>query len=302
MGLFRSNDAGQTWEHMSNTNPRPMYFSQLRIDPTNPDIVYLGGVGLHMSIDGGATFVTDAARSTHDDVHAIWINPDNPDHILIGNDGGLAVSYDQSKTWTFIPNLPVGLFYHVSYDMETPYNICGGMQDNYNWCGPSASRFRRGINNYDWFQIQGGDGFVALPDLRDSRIAYTESQGGNMTRRNMVTGESKSIRPSTANVTNAEQGDSYRFSWDTPMILSPHDPGVLLAAANRVFRSTDGGDSWIVISPDLTSSPDRSEILTMGVKNDEITDLPERRDLELGHHRIACRVAGPSGAFLHRHR
>jgi hypothetical protein len=255
---------------MSATNPRPMYFSQLRIDPTNPDVIYLGGVGLHMSIDGGETFVTDAARSTHDDVHALWINPDNPEHILMGNDGGIAVSYDQSKTWVFIPNLPVGLFYHVGFDMETPYNICGGMQDNYNWCGPSASRFRRGITNYDWFQIQGGDGFVAIPDLRDSRIAYTESQGGNMSRKNIVTGESKRIRPSAANVVNADEGGSYRFNWDTPMMLSPHDPSVLLAAANRVFRSTDGGDSWTVISPDLTTDPDRSGIETMGVRNDEV--------------------------------
>jgi hypothetical protein len=125
-----------------------------------------------MTIDGGQTFATDAALVTHDDVHAIWINPGNSEHLLIGNDGGLAVSYDMSKTWTFLPNLPVGLFYHVSYDMETPFNVCGGMQDNYNWCGPSASRMNRGIMNYDWFQIQGGDGFVAMPDLRDSRIVY----------------------------------------------------------------------------------------------------------------------------------
>jgi photosystem II stability/assembly factor-like uncharacterized protein len=269
-GVFRSEDGGQTWTHMSATNPRPMYFSQLRIDPVDPDRIYLGGVGLHMSIDGGATYVTDAARTTHDDVHALWINPANPDHILMGNDGGVAVSYDMSKTWTFIPNLPLGLFYHVSFDMETPYNICGGLQDNYNWCGPSASRFRLGITNHDWFQIQGGDGFVAIPDLRDGRIVYTESQGGNMVRRNTVTGESKRIRPSTDNVTNAEEGASYRFNWDTPMIFSPHDPGVLLAAANRVFRSTDRGDSWTAISPDLTTDPNRDEIMTMGVRNDEV--------------------------------
>ena len=137
-----------------------------------------------MTTDGGANMITDAAESTHDDVHAIWINPANSDHILIGNDGGLAVSYDMSRTWAFLPNLPVGLFYHVGYDMEQPYNVCGGMQDNYNWCGPSASRMNRGIMNYDWFQIQGGDGFVAIPDMRDSRIVYTESQDGHMIRRN----------------------------------------------------------------------------------------------------------------------
>jgi photosystem II stability/assembly factor-like uncharacterized protein len=269
-GTYRSNDGGTTWERVATTNARPMYFSQIRIDPNNPDVVYMGGVGLHMSIDGGKSFATDAALVTHDDVHAIWINPANSDHILIGNDGGLAVSWDQSRTWTFVPNLPVGLFYHVSFDMETPFNICGGMQDNYNWCGPSQSRFSRGIMNYDWFQIQGGDGFVAMPDLRDSRIIYTESQDGNITRRNKVTGESKSIRPNpNTNVVNAEAGDGYRWHWDTPMILSPHDPGKLIVAANRVFLSTDRGDSWTALSPDLTTDANRSDIVTMGVKNSE---------------------------------
>ncbi len=230
----------------------------------------MGGVGLHFSIDGGRTFETDVAMVTHDDVHGIWINPKNPDHVLIGNDGGLAVSYDMNRTWTFIPNLPVGLFYHVSYDMETPFNICGGMQDNYNWCGPSASRMNRGIFNYDWFQILGGDGFVAIPDQRDSRIVYTESQDGNIIRRNKVTGESKSIRPTPQNVTNATAGEAYRFHWDTPLMLSPNDPGVLLAAAQRVFRSTDRGDSWEAISPDLTQNANRNDIVTMGLKGTDI--------------------------------
>ena len=180
---------------MSSTNPRPNYYSQVRIDPSTPDRLYLGGVGLHISLDGGRTFETDAALVTHDDIHAIWINPTNVDHVLIGSDGGVSVSYDRSRTWMFSPNLPAGLFYHVSYDMDYPYNVCGGMQDNYNWCGPSASRLGRGITNYDWFQIQGGDGFVATPDPRDSRIIYTESQNGNIIRRNKVTGESKNIRP-----------------------------------------------------------------------------------------------------------
>jgi hypothetical protein len=247
-----------------------MYFSQIRIDPVNPDRIYMGGVGLHMSIDGGKRFETDVALVTHDDVHAIWVNPANPEHVLIGNDGGLAVSWDMSKTWTFIPNLPVGLFYHVSYDMETPFNICGGMQDNYNWCGPSASRFGRGILNQDWFQIQGGDGFVAMPDLRDSRIVYTESQNGNIIRRNKVTGESRSIRPTVQNVTNSTSGEAYRFHWDTPLILSPQDPGTLMTAANRVFRSRDRGDSWEAISPDLTKNENRNDIVTMGVKGSEI--------------------------------
>jgi photosystem II stability/assembly factor-like uncharacterized protein len=270
-GLWRSDDAGATWRKANNANPRPMYFSQIRVDPTNPERIYLGGVGMHMSIDGGKTIETDAARVTHDDVHAIWINPANPDHILTGNDGGLAVSYDMSKTWTFIPNLPVGLFYHVGFDMETPYNICGGMQDNYNWCGPSASRHGAGIYNYDWFQILGGDGFVAIPDLRDSRWVYTESQDGNLLRRNVVTGESRSIRPNPTNVTPAPAAGEpvFRFHWDTPLIHGT-EPGVLLVAANKVFRSTDRGDSWTVISPDLTKNQNRNDIVTMGVKNTDI--------------------------------
>lgn len=270
-GLWRSDDAGANWRKVNNANPRPMYFSQVRIDPTNAERVYLGGVGMHMTIDGGKTIEADAARVTHDDVHAIWINPANPEHILTGNDGGLAVSYDMSKTWTFIPNLPVGLFYHVGFDNDMPYNICGGMQDNYNWCGPSASRHGAGIYNYDWFQILGGDGFVAIPDPRDSRWVYTESQDGNLIRRNIVTGESRSIRPNPTNVSPAPaQGEAaYRFHWDTPLIHGTQ-PGVLLVAANKVFRSTDRGDSWAVISPDLTRNGNRNDSTMFGVKNTDI--------------------------------
>ncbi|MEP7383623.1 MAG: hypothetical protein ABI910_18200, partial [Gemmatimonadota bacterium] len=269
-GIYRSDDGGETWKKMSSVNPRPMYFSQLRIDPTNPERLYLGGVGMHMTVDGGRTFETDAAQAIHDDVHAIWVDPANPNHVLIGNDGGLAVSYDMSRTWTFIPNLPVGLFYHVGYDMEIPYNVCGGMQDNYNWCGPSASRMSRGIMNYDWFQVLGGDGFVAIPDVRDARIIYTESQDGNIIRRNKLTGESRSIRPTVFNVVNSTKGESYRFHWDTPLLQSPNDPGVLLTAANRVFRSRDRGDSWEAVSPDLTKNVNRDSIITMGLKGSDI--------------------------------
>jgi photosystem II stability/assembly factor-like uncharacterized protein len=270
-GLYRSDDGGATWKKGFANIPRPMYFSQVRVDPNSPDNVYMGGVGLHMSIDGGRSFVTDAAQAIHDDVHAIWIDPKNSDHLMIGDDGGVAQSYDMSKTWIWLPNLPVGLFYHVGYDLETPYNVCGGMQDNYDWCGPSASRFSRGIRNDEWFTVQGGDGFVVIIDQRDSRIVYSESQDGNMTRKNKVTGESKSIRPNSQNVTNLESDAApFRFNWDTPLMFSPHDPGTLLAAANRVFKSTDRGDSWTVLSPDLTTNANRDDVVTMGVKGSDI--------------------------------
>jgi photosystem II stability/assembly factor-like uncharacterized protein len=270
-GVYRSDDAGATWRKLSSNNPRPMYFSQMRVDPNNPDRIYMGGVGLQMSVDAGTSFATDAALAVHDDIHAIWIDPGNSDHLMVGNDGGVYESWDMSKTWSFMANIPVGLFYHVGYDLEYPYNVCGGMQDNYDWCGPSASRHGNGIMNYDWFTVQGGDGFVAFPDLRDSRIIYSESQDGNITRKNKITGESKSIRPTPGNVTNATAGEAYRFQWDTPMILSPNDPGTLLVAANRVFKSNDRGDSWLAISPDLTTNANRDTIVTMGLKGSETT-------------------------------
>ena len=265
-GLYRSDDSGATWRKVNNANPRPMYFSQVRIDPSDPEVVYLGGVGLHQTHDGGKTIATDVAESTHDDVHAIWINPSNSDHVLIGNDGGLAVSYDMAKTWNFVPNLPVGLFYHVSYDMATPYNICGGMQDNYNWCGPSQVRGSAGIAGFHWATLQGGDGFVVLQDPTDYRIAFSESQDGNIVRVDRVTGETIGVRPAPA------PGEPpLRWHWDTPIALSPHDPKVVWAAANKVFRSSDRGLSWAAVSNDLTNEANRDDIEVMGVKGRDIT-------------------------------
>nr|MBA2258786.1 hypothetical protein [Acidobacteriota bacterium] len=264
-GLYRSDDAGGTWRKVNNANPRPMYFSKVRIDPNDPEVLYLGGVDLHQSLDGGKTINAQAASRIHSDHHAIWINPMNSDHVVIGNDGGLAYSYDRAKKWIFVPNLPVGLFYHVSYDMAMPYNICGGMQDNYNWCGPSAVRGAAGIANHHWATLQGGDGFVVLQDPTDYRIAFSESQDGNIVRVDRVTGETMSVRP-----TAAAGEPALRWHWDTPLVQSPHDPKVIFAAANKVFRSADRGLSWTAVSGDLTDAANRDEILTMGVKNSEI--------------------------------
>jgi photosystem II stability/assembly factor-like uncharacterized protein len=265
-GVYRSDDAGATWRKVNNVNPRPMYFSQLRIDPNDPEVVYLGGVGLHQTLDGGKTFATDVAVSTHDDVHAIWIDPANSAHVIIGNDGGLGVSYDMAKKWVFIPNLPVGLFYHVSYDMAIPYNVCGGMQDNYDWCGPSAVRGTAGIGNHQWATVQGGDGFVVLQDPSDPRVIYSESQDGNLVRVDRVTFETVAIRPQPA------PGETpYRWQWDTPVMISTHDPNVVYAAANRVFRSGDKGLSFKAISDDLTFGANREDAVTMGLKGSQVT-------------------------------
>jgi photosystem II stability/assembly factor-like uncharacterized protein len=267
-GLYRSDDAGATWRKVSNVNPRPMYFSQVRVDPNDPEVVIMGGVDLQMSTDGGKTVNTAAASAIHSDHHAIWIDPANSNHVIIGNDGGLAQTWDQAKTWLFIPNLPVGLFYHVSVDMATPFNVCGGMQDNYDWCGPSQVRGAAGIANHEWATIQGGDGFVVLQDPKDPRVIYSESQDGNIVRIDRVTGESMSIRPQAA------QGEPpYRWHWDTPIAISPHDAAVVYVAGNRIFRAPDRGLTFSPISPDLTTGEDsdRERIVTMGLKGSDIT-------------------------------
>src|SRR5947208_2792748 len=265
-GLYRSDDAGAKWKKDNKENPRPMYFSQVRVGPNDPDVVVYGGVGLHFSSDSGNTVHTDIAASTHDDVHAIWIDPSNSNHMIIGNDGGVAVSYDQAKTWVFLPNLPVGLFYHVSYDMATPYHICGGMQDNYVWCGPSAVRGSAGIANFQWQTMQGGDGFVALQDPTDFRVAYSESQDGNMVRIDRVTGETVSIRQQAQ-----PGGPPVRWHWDTPLVMSPHDPKIIYAVGNKVFRSSNRGLTFEAASPDLTTDAKRDDIVTMGLKGIDIT-------------------------------
>lgn len=263
-GTYRSDDAGQTWRKMSSVNPRPMYFSQIRVDPTNHLRVYVLGVQLHISDDGGKTFIENGAM--HSDHHAMWINPQNPNHIIDGNDGGVGISWDKGKTWEGIYNMDLGQYYHVGVDMSSPYNLCGGLQDNYTWCGPSAVRSRNGIVNDDWYQIQGGDGFEAVIDPNDPDTIYAESQDGNVVRVNRRTNERKTIRPLP------NRGESgYRWNWNTPIHISPHDSSVIYVGANRVFRSTDRGQSWEVVSPELTQGTDRETLSLMGVTAKEFT-------------------------------
>ena len=168
-GYRHSMPVGCWWTSPQQTSPRPIYFSQLRIDPKTPDRIFTGGTGLNMTINGGVTVETNADKVIHSDHHLIWLDPNTPGHIIVGEDGGLAVSYDMSRTWQFIPNLPVGLFYHVNYDMDTPYNVCGGMQDNYDWCGPSVSRHTHGIMNYRLDRNRRGRWLCGVP--RSSRCA-----------------------------------------------------------------------------------------------------------------------------------
>ena len=244
-GIFRSDDGGESWRKINDLCPRPFYFGQIRVDPNNDRRLWVLGIALYYSADGGQNFRTVGGQK-HPDHHALWINPANSDHVVLGNDGGLYFSYDRGLNWDHIDNLPLAQFYGVAVDMRTPYYVYGGLQDNGSWGGPSANRSSLGITNLDWFRIGGGDGFHAAVDPTDPNTVYGESQYGNFFRLDLLTGTSRNIRP------RAPQGTPTRFNWSSPMLLSPHNPRVVYYGGNMLFRSLDRGDNWQIISPDLT--------------------------------------------------
>ncbi len=253
--LYRSDDRGDTWAALSDASAvttRPFYYSRLVIDPLEASRLYKVGQTAAASEDGGRTFGGIGGGglfgpSYHPDVHDVWINPANSEHVIIGTDGGVYISYNRGTTFRFVGGLPVSQFYHVSVDMEVPYNVYGGLQDNNTWYGPS--RRAGGVANRHWNSLTGGDGFWVFVDPTDSDIVYSEYQGGNLFRTRKSTLESKDIKPSPA------AGEAkYRFNWNTPIHLSPNDPGTLYYAAQFVFRSRDRGESWTRISPDLTTN------------------------------------------------
>jgi len=264
-GVFRSEDKGETWTRMSETNPRGMYFSQIRIDPNNDQRIWMGGVQMYYSDDGGRTFRQNLVQRVHSDFHAIWIDPHDSSHIILGCDGGIYMSRDRGQSWTFENTVPLGQFYEIGLDMARPYHICGGLQDNNAWCGPSATLDTRGITNADWFTVGGGDGFYAQVDPTDPNIVYAESQDGNVLRRDLKTHESRSIRPP------APEGERYRFQWNSPIVVSPHDPRTIFYGGNYLFKSTDRGDSWTRLGPDLTTAQDRDKLPIMGKVPDKNT-------------------------------
>jgi len=268
-GVYRSTDKGETWTRMAdiNNNPRPMYFSQIRVDPNNDQRLWVAGVTMQYSDDGGKTWSTNFSRAPHADTHAIWIDPSDSNHLMMGNDGGINITYDRGKTWDYANTVPIGQFYEVGVDNARPYKICGGLQDNNAWCGPSMSFNPRGITNDDWYTIGGGDGFYAQPDPNDTSTVYTESQDGNVLRRNVVTGESKSIRP------REDEGEKlYRFQWNTPIVISQFDSNTVYIGGNYLFRSTNRGDSWTKVGGvDLTTGVDRNTLSIMGKVPDKNT-------------------------------
>jgi len=264
-GVFRSEDKGLTWKKMSSTNPRPMYYSQIRIDPNNDQRIWALGAQMFVSDDGGKTFRTDLVREIHGDHHAMWINPSNSNHMLVGSDGGIHFSYDRGRTWDFVNTLPIGQFYEVGFDMRKPYYVYGGLQDNGSWGGPSATWTRVGITNDDWIVVGGGDGFYVQVDPSDYNTIYAESQDGNIFRFDLKSGESKSIRPEPE-----DQKEVYRFNWNSPILISPHDTKTIYYGGNRLFKSPDRGDTWEG-SADLTFQQDRDKLPIMGVIPDQNT-------------------------------
>jgi photosystem II stability/assembly factor-like uncharacterized protein len=255
--LYRSDDTGESWKQVNNSfniQVRPFYFARVVVDPTDYNTVYKPGLMLTVSNDGGKSFTAAISLSSgfgggpHSDHHALWINPKNPQELLLGTDGGVYMSYSQGRQWHHMGTLPVAQFYHVSYDMARPYRVYGGLQDNGSWGGPSAGAGGT-IQNKDWFNIGGGDGFWAFVDRTDPDVVYAEYQGGEISRRRMSTGEEKSIKPLPL------AGDpDYRFNWNTPVHLSPNDPKTMYMGSQFLFRSRDQGDSWERISPDLSTN------------------------------------------------
>ena len=269
-GVYRSDNGGATWRKMSANNPRPMYFGVIRIDPQSDARIYVPGVELTVSDDGGKTFRDTGATNIHVDHHAMWINPKDPRHLMIGNDGGVSVSHDRSETWAWFPNLLGAQAYHVEFDMQTPYHVCAGLQDNNTWCGPSAVRTNSGIINDDWYVVSGGDGFQPLMDPTDANIVYAESQDGRMSRTDRRTNERTTVRPEPAEQKPGDTTNQYRFNWDTAMQLSPFDPATIYIGANIVLKSADRGRSYQPISPDLTTNTDRETLSIMGVTGKDI--------------------------------
>ena len=253
--LYRSDDSGATWKKMNSYDLDGIYFTygyyfgEVRVSPTDENKVYIFGVPLLKSNDGGVTFHRiDTVGNVHVDHQALWINPNDAEHLILGNDGGLYVSYDEGAVWSHINNMPVGQFYTVNVDMETPYNVYGGLQDNGVLTGPSKTFGFRGASR-TWEAIGGGDGMYVAPDPRNSRLVYLGSQFGNYIRLNRANNQRVRITPSH------DIGEPVlRWNWRAPLILSSHNPDIVYMAAQRVYRSMNKGDNWEAISPDLTKN------------------------------------------------
>jgi len=260
-GVYRSTDFGASWEKRSSyVAGSPQYYNELVVDPTNPDRVYSMDTFMHVSHDGGKNWERVGSAHKHVDEHALWINPDNPDHLITGNDGGIYDSYDGGANWRHVENLPITQFYRATPDNAQPfYNVYAGTQDNATLGAPSRTTKTQGIVNSDWFVTLGGDGFKAQIDPTNPDIVYSQLQYGMLARFDRQSIERVLITP----MPGADE-DNYKWNWNSAFIISPHAPERLYYAAEKIFRSDDGGNSWREFSPDLTRDLDRNELEVMG--------------------------------------
>ena len=259
-GIFRSNDRGGSWERRNEFDATAMYYARIVADPKGVDRVYVMNVFLMVSDDGGKTLRRLGEKSKHVDNHDIWIDPEDTDHYLVGCDGGVYESHGRGANWDFKRNLPITQFYDVTTDNATPfYNVYGGAQDNFSFGGPSRTRSASGITNADWFVTQGGDGFRSQVDPEDPNTIYAELQNGTLARFDKRTGERMGIQPAVG-----RGEEPLRWNWDSPFIISPHSHTRLYFAADKLFRSDDRGDSWEVVSGQLSRGLDRDRLPVMG--------------------------------------
>ena len=263
--LWDSKDLGDHWSPVSDNHAldiRPFYFSLLTVSPVDDHKVFFSSYLLLESDDGGKT-AKPIDRGVHVDHHALWIDPQNPDRMIQGNDGGVYVTETGARSWRYLNNLPIEQFYMVAADANIPYMLCGGLQDNNAWCGPSSSVGGQ-LNGSEWFTVTGGDGEYAVPAPSDSTILYVDSQNGSITRVDLKTGRTRSIRAYQKGVSETKPANlQYRFNWTTPIEVSPTDPNTVLLGGNVVFKTTDGGEHWTPISPDLTRN-DKAKQVTSG--------------------------------------
>ena len=261
-GVYRSDDKGETWKKQSATNPRPAYYSQIRVDPSNDQRVYVLGASWYVSDNGGKSFQNSPFGRIHGDYHALWINPANSNHLLTGTDGGIHYSYDKGRTWDYVNTIALGQFYEVGFDFRKPYWVYGGLQDNGSWGAPAYTTNVTGVSNDEWIRVGGGDGFYCVVDPKDPNTIYTESQNGNVNRLNLANGEAKFIKPQP----EAGSTERYRFDWNSPILISPHNNRRIYLGGNRLFISNDRGDNWTTITPDLTKAINRDKLPILGVE------------------------------------
>jgi photosystem II stability/assembly factor-like uncharacterized protein len=263
-GVFRSLDQGETWEHMSSLNPRPMYYSRIYTDPKDANRVYIMGSnrGFYVSDDAGRSF-RDIFSNVHGEDHALWIDPENSNRLVIGGDGGVSISYDRGLTWLFRINLPIGQFYNIATNNQEPFLVCGGLQDNGCWCTPTATNIGYGISFKDAFNIGGGDGMQAVFE-GDDHTVLVSSQNGVTSRLDLNSMERQSIGPVQPSERPQPGKPGYRWYWTSPLIVSSFDPNTIYTGANVLFRSGDRGMNWQAISPDLTAHIDRETLPMMG--------------------------------------